>query len=45
MNDSLSLDSSKTVVYPFCYKIKEACPPIDSKNKSISINSPIDCLK
>jgi hypothetical protein len=43
MNDSISLDSSKTVIYPFCYKIKESCPP--STGKSIIINNRTDCLK
>lgn len=36
MNDNISLDSSKTVIYPFCYKIKESCPPV---------NNATDCIK
>lgn len=43
MDDNISLDSSKTVVYPFCYKIKDSCPP--PAVKSIIINKPTDCLK
>ena len=43
MSDSLHLDSSKTVVYPFCYKIKESCPPVE-RIKKISVNRTTDCL-
>jgi len=43
MDDNVeSLSSTETVVYPFCYKIKENCLPCN--NKTISVNNQIDCI-
>jgi hypothetical protein len=38
-----SISSTETVVYPFCYKIKENCLPCNNNN-IISVNNPIDCV-
>jgi len=44
-DNSESLSSTKTEVYPFCYKIKETCLPCNDKNNNlISVNNPIDCI-
>lgn len=41
MNDNTeSIGSTETVVYPFCYKIKENCLP----SNNINVNNPIDCI-
>lgn len=40
---SVGLNSTETVVYPFCYKIKENCLPCNNNN-IVSINKPIDCI-
>lgn len=44
MNNSReSLNSTETIVYPFCYKIKDNCLPCNNNNK-INITLPIDCI-
>ena len=35
-----SINSTKTITYPYCYKIKENCLPCNN----IIINNPIDCI-
>jgi len=45
-DDAESITSTETVVYPFCYKIKENCLPCNNvENKNfVSVNNPIDCI-
>ena len=37
--------ADKTVVYPYCYKIKESCPPCDSKLNASTVVSTNECVK
>jgi hypothetical protein len=41
--DISSLNSTETVVYPYCYKIKDSCLPNSSNNNASG--TPTDCLK
>ena len=44
MSNDNSLETSKTTVYPFCYKIKENCPPCLNESTD-GVNNSTDCVK